>query len=465
MVTTLPTELRAVPALAQVPDEQLEWLFQQSEVRAFKKGERVFEPGQPSQYMYIVLSGRFRIYRHAEGKQRELGRFEAGGITGVLPYSRVQTSLASAEALEDARVMFTDRQVFREMIAQQYELTAALVHVMNDRIRNFTTLRQQNEKLMSLGKLSAGLAHELNNPAAALVRTSHELMQALAYRPESFKKVINMRLDPEVVDQVNKLLFEKAHQGPNEDLSLLQKTEKEDEIMDWLDDQDLEVNDSLVENFVDYGFEIEELEEIYDSVPSKEISPVLNWINQILTTQRMVGEISEASNRISELVKSVKAYTHMDSDQDRQIIDIHEGIINSVKMLKYKIKKGNLSIDKHFDHSIPKINAFPGELNQVWTNIIDNAIDAMEETGGILSIVTGMDGPCVKVEIGDTGKGIPPEVLSNIFDPFFTTKPQGKGTGLGLDVVHRIVEHHQADISVTSEPGKTVFQILFPVEE
>ncbi|MCI4670877.1 MAG: ATP-binding protein [Bacteroidia bacterium] len=450
--------------IGHVPVEQLQWLIDNSTCKEFKVGDPLFIRGTESTHMFVMLSGRFRIWLGEANNTRELARIETGDITGVLPYSRSRNSIAFSAALEPSIVLHTHKDIFPQMIREKHELTTALVHVMSNRIRNFTTLQQQNEKLVSLGKLSAGLAHELNNPAAALVRTAQELKNHLSYLPDNFKNVMRIQISPDEVDTVNDLMYSKIAAGTVEEMSLMQRTEKEDDIRDWLEDNDLDDDDDLIDNLVEFGFTTDELDTVLEKCGEKDIAPVIRWIGNNLSTERMVEEIEDASKRISDLIGSIKSYSHMDQTTDRQLVNIHDGIKNTIMMLKHKFKKNNVQIVKDIDPDISKIYAYPGELNQIWTNIIDNALDAMENTGGTLTLRSGMDGPCVKIQIEDSGKGIPEDVKSRIFDPFFTTKPMGKGTGLGLDVVAKLVAHHRADISVDSEPGKTVFTFLFPVE-
>ena len=216
---------------------------------------------------------------------------------------------------------------------------------------------------------------------------------------------------------------------------------------------------------VDYGFDEEDLEYVLEKVPSKDIAPVLRWVGNVLTTEKLVGEIHEASTRIHDLVSSIKSYSHMDQDADRQQVDIREGLQNTKRILDHKFRRSQVDFIEEYQEPFPKIYANPGELNQVWTNLMDNALDALEATDNArVTIQAGIDGPCLKVSLIDNGPGIPKEIQSQIFDPFFTTKEMGKGTGVGLDVVRQIVESHKASINLNSEPGRTEFILWFPLE-
>ncbi|MEL7530921.1 MAG: ATP-binding protein, partial [Bacteroidota bacterium] len=442
---------------------QLQWMLDKSEILHLKVGDFLFKAGDPSDFLLVVLEGKFRIYFPEQ--RREMFLVEANAITGILPYSRLQSGVANAEAVKDAIVVRFHKEGFPEMISTQHELTTALVHVMTNRVRNFTALQQQNEKLMALGKLSAGLAHELNNPAAAVVRSAQELKTRLSYQPERFKAVMRLKIDPEMVDKVNDVLFEKASQGIQRGLSLMEKTEREEELMDWMDDREIEDGDTIAENLMEFGFSVDDLDMVEESTGSEQLQSILNWMENVISTEKLVGEIQDASVRISDLVKSVKSYTHMDQDQAKQQVDILEGVRITVNILKHKFKANQVTFKESFEPNLPKIPGYPGELNQVWTNIMDNALDAMEGgSANILEVNACCLSSAVVVSIIDNGPGIPEDVQGHIFDPFYTTKELGKGTGMGLDVVHKILLHHRASIEVISEPGRTEFKIVFPLE-
>jgi signal transduction histidine kinase len=405
------------------------------------------------------------MYLLQNNEMRDQVYLDPEAIFGYLPFSRGLISKAMGQAAGNIRVMTLPIGMSREMINKHFELTQALVHIMTTRVRNYTAFQQQNEKMMALGKLSAGLAHELNNPAAAIVRGSTSLKQHLQLEPKSFKEVMAIRMEEQEVDIVTRKLFEILHRGERPKLTLIQRTEREDLVRDWLDDHSISNSDEVAENFVDYAFTCDDMESFKEHIPARYLSPVFNWINTNLVTERMVGDIQESSQRISELVKSIKTFTHMDQGKGKEYTDVHSGLRTTLTILQHKIKKGNVTVKEEFDETIPKVKAMVGELNQVWTNLIDNALDAMEINGkGQLNIRTRRDREFVEVTITDDGPGIPENIRSQIFDPFFTTKDIGKGTGLGLDVVTRIVQQHRGSVKVNSRPGRTEFIVCFLID-
>ncbi|HLP11077.1 MAG TPA: ATP-binding protein [Flavobacteriales bacterium] len=456
--------LKDIPELKEVPIAELDWFVKNSTHYIIKEGDYLFKPGDPVKGTHIVVTGKIKIFITQGNSIKELGVFEPGDITGYLPFSRGKVANGTGQATEDTQMMTFPIERKMEIIQQHFDLTEALVQVMTSRVREFTAFQQQNEKMMALGKLSAGLSHELNNPAAAIVRGSTALKQHLKYQPETFKKVMAIQMTPELVDKVTDILRDVLARNEKTTMSLVERSACEDEVTDWLDEHNVENSMEISENLVEFGFTEENINEFLAVIPEKDLSPVLNWVNNNLVTEKMVQDIQEASNRISELVSAVKNYTHMDRAGDMQLTDIHFGLRNTLKMLNHKIKKGNIEVVENFDTTLPEVKAMVGELNQVWTNLLDNAIDAVEKKGkGRIEIKTERDREFVKVSIIDDGDGIPPEIMSRIFDPFFTTKEMGKGTGLGLDVVFRIIKQHNGTVKPTSVPGKTEFVVCFPM--
>ena len=441
----------------------LEWLIDRAEYRCYEPGDLLFRPGEPVDHMQVVLEGRYVIEQEQQGERRELGVWETGYVTGVLPFSRMVEARAYGRALERCCLLELHRRFFTEMVNVSYELTQALVAVMSTRIRDFASIRFQNEKLMALGKLSAGLAHELNNPASAMVRDAQELYGRHHKTPEKFKAIITMRITPEQTDRVNAILFDKLAHFQHLDLSALERMDRQDELLDWLEDRDVQDAEDIAETFVDFGLTTGDLEQIETIIEGKPLPTILWWLESTLSIEKLVRDIQESADRINKLVQSVKQYSYMDRGVSMEPVDIHEGLRSTLTMLRHQLKKKNIQVDREFDTALPKIPAYAGELNQVWTNLIANAIDAIPEKNGKLHIATFRERHYVCIQITDNGSGIPEANLTRIFDPFFTTKAMGEGTGMGLDIVKRIVDRHRATIDVQSRPGETRFTVCFPV--
>jgi signal transduction histidine kinase len=458
-------ELKKVPLLQTVPEKHMQWLAKKGTTINVPEGEQLFKKGSPIDELRIVLQGRMSIYFEQAGQLRLFAAFEKGEVTGLLPYSRLKTAMASAIANEDSIIFNLHKDHFPEMIRDHHDLTAVLVHSMTDRVRDTTRQQQQDDKMMSLGKLSAGLAHELNNPSAAVVRSARELKSHLSNIPENFKRVIKIKATDGVVDIVNDFVFRKIKGSNSTNASLMERTEREDELAQWLEENEIKSAYDLAENFTSYSVEVKELEELKANLRLEDVPAVINWLHQVFTTERLVEEIEEASRRINVLVTSIKSYTHMDQAPEKQRADIHHGIRNTITMLNHKFKKGNVKLLEQFQEDLPKPNIYVSELNQVWTNLIDNALDAMEgRDNNQLEIKTSKDGSFIKISLTDNGPGIPEEIQNKIFDPFFTTKPIGKGTGLGLDVVRQIIAQHNGSIDAESVPGKTEFKVCLPID-
>ncbi len=454
-------QIRTFEPFQNLGDSDLQWLIDRSDYVLYKQGENIFYPKKPVDHMQIVVDGEF-VSRIKQGNDfNEVGTWSTGYITGLLPFSRMKEAMAYGTALRDTYMLELHKKYFTEMVEVSYEMTQNLVAQMSNRIRDFTHIRLQNEKLMSLGKLSAGLAHELNNPASSIVRNVEELYRRTHQTPERFKRVMTMRITPEQTDRVNAILFSKID-AKRPELSLMQRESLKDDLLDWLEDRDVDNAEVIAETFVEFGMTEDDLDEIHDIVDGKHLDGIMPWLESTLSLEQLVGEIKEASGRIADLIKSIKSYSHMDRARDGELIDIQDGILSTLTILKHQLKNKSIDVQQDFGENLPKILAFPGQLNQVWTNLLDNAIDAMD-SGGVLTIKTYDKRDRVFVEITDNGPGIPDDVKSKIFDPFFTTKGVGKGTGLGLEVVRRIVDHHKGSITVDSVPGKTTFTICFPV--
>jgi signal transduction histidine kinase len=455
------SKLKDFTIFQSIPEAQLQWLIAHSSYRTFEKGELYLKRGDSVDNLVVVLSGKISYSFEQGGVWQQTWEATAGDVVGALPYSRLKSTQGNGMIAESLKALFLHRDHFLPLICDCHELTQVLVWEMLDRSREFTQARQQNEKMLSLGKLSAGLAHELNNPAAAIVRSASQLKSHLGQVPENFKRVMLARYTPADVDVLNEWLFQKLSK-PKLTLTMMERAAAEDDLRDWLDDHIVETtSEDAPEVFVDFSINISDLEHLRKEIPEK-LDTALRWLESSLCTERFVKEIQDAATRIKNLVESVKEYSHLDKAHDKQPTNFHEGIRSTLVMLGFKLKHKKIRVQESFAENLPLVPAIPGEVNQVWTNLIDNAIDALPE-GGTLQIVTKKEANVVRVNFIDNGNGIPEAVLAKIFDPFFTTKPVGEGTGLGLDIVKRIVESHQGEIKVHSTPGQTEFSLTFPL--
>ena len=448
--------LRTFPTFVDVPVEQLEWLARESEVRFYD--DYVLRPGDATEYMMVVLDGGFRVYSIQNQQQKEIMVQMAGAVTGMLPFSRMTTSPIYAEVVGAMTTLELHRSKFHDMMRANYELMGVVVHQMIDRVRTFTSAHFQNEKLMSLGKLSAGLAHELNNPASAIVRSAEDLHSSSVSPSESLRRIHRLDLSDQEVEGLAPILDRIADRPPLR-TSLIERGRREEALIDWLADHNL--SDDHAEVLADASVEVSDLDEIASCVAAQSLPALFVWLQTELHRQKAVTEIAESSRRISTLIRSIKAYTRMDQVHDMQQVDINEGIRNTLMILQHKIRKNSVQLEAQLSETLPTIKGFPGELNQVWTNLMDNALDAMKE-GGTLTVYTGLEKNSVIFRVTDTGAGISSENLQRIFDPFFTTKDVGEGTGVGLDVVQKVVTSHGAKIQVESRPGHTEFTVCFP---
>ena len=459
-----PEELLALfPVFQDVPSKQLTYLIEKSTLIETAQDEYLFKSNEAANELLLVLKGYYNIFLIQKGELKRVSELEAGSVTGVLPFSRMVKATASARATEDSLVLAFPKSEFPYLIKEFYKLTEVLVHEMNSRIRSFTTIQQQNDRMLSLGKLSAGLAHELNNPASAIARSSSELKKHLSYTPESFKKIMEIKLNPEMVDHLNEFLAQKLNADPIV-LSMMERQEAEDELLDFLEDQGLENAEDLLENLVEFHFQTEDLEKIINWSGSENFPAIISWIDSNLSTERMVSTIEDSAKRIAELVSSIKSFTHMDQGSEKSLEQIETGLESTLTMLNHKIRSKNISIDRQYQADLPKVEIWAGQINQVFTNIIDNAIDALEDIEKPqISLKILAKGKYLRIYIADNGPGIPPEKQSLVFDAFFTTKGIGKGTGMGLEISRRIVERHKGSLNFNSKPGLTEFEICLPI--
>ena len=460
-VATQAAELRSIPQFADLSQDALEWLASHMQFLDLEAGQQFFAAGTPADRMFVVLEGELRNRFEGGGGDGRVFVLQAGQITGMLPYSRLKVFPVASHAVIRSRVATLAKELFPEMLQRIPELGPRLVAIMADRIRSITRDEQHSEKLAALGKISAGLAHELNNPSAAAARAAQSLRESIGVLRSA-----NLRLDRQALsaeqrsslaDLEERVLARAAGQS---DVDPLERSDREQALGDWLEQHGIADAWMLAATIADAGASVANLEKLPGKIPTEAIGDVLRRINASYQVNSLVDQIEDSTARISSLVKAVKQYSYMDQGSQQEV-DIHEGLDNTLLILHHQLKHG-VQVTREYDRSLPRICAYGSELNQVWTNLIDNAVDAMGGKGQLL-IRTSRAGDCVQVEIVDNGPGIPPEVQNHLFEPFFTTKGVGEGTGLGLDTVNRIVRQHRGQVLVESRPGQTKFQVSLPL--
>jgi signal transduction histidine kinase len=462
MNAELVKEFRSIPIFADLSDEQLGWLADHSDIATAEPGEIVIRENEPAEWMVIYLEGETDGRREAAGPDAPVYTARAGQVTGMLPFSRMTHFTITARAVSYLRVARISKSLFPEMLNRIPELGPRLVGILSDRVREVTKLDQAREKLASLGKLSAGLAHELNNPAAAAARAANTLRNIFDKREQASMEIDQENLPPEARATL-RLIETKARelQTQTPPMSALELSDIQSEIQTWLEDHGVDDGWEVAPVLAESGVRIEHLERLAQKFTPAVMKPAIRRFGATLEISRLLSDIEHSSCRISELVKAIKEYSFMD-EAPRQEVDIAKGIDSTLIMLNHKLKHG-ITVTRNYDPNLPRIFSYGSELNQVWTNLIDNAADAMEGKGE-LRIRTMREGEDVLAEFVDNGSGIPAEIQTKIFDPFFTTKPMGQGTGLGLDTVYRIVRKHRGNVSVVSRPGYTCFRVRLPIK-
>ena len=453
-------DLLRVPVFAGLPEEQIEWFLSQAEELRFKAGEALINGGEPADAMFVILEGQLQA-RGEIGGETIIVNVDAGQVTGRLPYSRMKTFTFSARALIDCRILRFPESKYHDLVQKMPELTERLVGMMTDRVREMTRREQQRDRLVALGKLSAGLAHELNNPASAAKRAASQLRDILKRVKDASHDLGRRELTPTQKAEVEKLeAFLTQHNEPPPDT--LAMSELEDQLDSLLRSHGQNDLWQLSAGLARRNIRPDVLETLFGALDPGTARAALVRIGALVEVLSLLDEIESSTSRISDLVLAIKEYTYMDQ-APVQNVDIVKSLESTLTILNHKLKHG-VTVQREYQRIPLLVDSFGSELNQVWTNLIDNAIDAMGGQGE-LRIRTYRDDSCVVVEIGDNGPGISPDVQTHIFEPFFTTKGVGEGTGLGLDTVQRIVKKHRGNIQVNSKPGDTVFQVWLPLSD
>jgi signal transduction histidine kinase len=454
------SELLRVPAFSGLPDDQIAWFIGQAKEMNISAGDMAFRQDEPADAMFVVLDGQMQA-RGELGGEAVVIPMKPGDVTGVLPFSRMKQFSVGARAITDSRVLRYPASLFPDLVQKMPELAQRLVGLMSDRIRETTRREQQRDRLASLGKLSAGLAHELNNPASAAKRATSQLRDVLKKIRDASHALGSRDLSPEQKAEIEKLetAFVQSNEVPPDALTISDLEEQIDSLLRSHGQNDLW---QMAADLARKNVQPEALESLFAILDPDTARAALVRIAASVEVATLLDEIESGTSRISDLVRAIKEYTYMDQTP-LQNVDIVKSLETTLTILNHKLKHG-VVVERDYQKIPLLVNSFGSELNQVWTNLIDNAIDAMGGEGKI-QVRTYRDDNCVVVEIADNGPGIPPDVRSHIFEPFFTTKGVGEGTGLGLDTVQRIVKKHRGNIQVSSKPSDTRFQVWLPLAE
>jgi signal transduction histidine kinase len=466
-----PAELRTLFLFQTLDEDKLTWLSDNGYCQTWSAGQPVYTEGDPATCFFVLLSGTLSMHRRVESTEVETARTNQRGVYSGATQSFVKGMAelpywGSVRAVTDCEFWVIGAAEFGGKFREWFPMAVHLIEGITMGFRSSQAIIGQRERLLSLGRLSAGLTHELNNPAAAAVRATASLRELVSKMRRKLGHLATSDVDPKALVALTELqeaAVEKMAKA--EKLSPMQVSEAEDELSTWLDDHGIDDAWDLAPPLVAAGVNTDWLDEVAETVPTTLLADGLHWVTYALETEQLMGEIEDSTGRISALVGAAKQYSQMDRAA-HQDIDVRDGLKSTLIMLSHKIsKRGNITVVKDFDESLPAIPAHPAELNQVWTNLIDNAIYAMPD-GGTLTVRTSQEDGWVLVEICDTGVGIPEEMQQKIFEPFFTTKPVGEGTGLGLDISYRVIaQRHGGDLRVKSRPGDTRFQVRLPLTE
>jgi signal transduction histidine kinase len=454
------SELLRVPAFADLPDDQISWFLANSQEIHVAAGDLYVRQGDPADWMFVILEGQFQ-WRGEFGGDTVVLSAKPGDVTGVLPFSRMKQFTVTGRAVTDGRVLKFPASLFPGLVQKMPELTTRLVALMSDRIRETTRFEQQRDRLASLGKLSAGLAHELNNPASAAKRATSQLRDILKKIRDASLELGRRDLTPAQKSEIDKLEASFTQQDivPPDALTISDLEDQIDSLLRSHGQNDLW---QLAADLARRNIKPEVLESLFANLEGDTARAALVRIAASAEVASLLHAIESSTSRISDLVGAIKEYTYMDQ-APVQNVDIVKSLETTLTILNHKLKQG-VVVQRDYLRVPLLVNSFGSELNQVWTNLIDNAIDAMHGKGE-LRVRTYHDDGCVVVEIRDNGPGIPHELQPHIFEPFFTTKGVGEGTGLGLDTVQRIVKKHRGNIQVSSKPGDTRFQVWLPLAE
>ena len=457
-----------VPFCVQLNNRsEVQQLFERGKLVLLKPGEYLKREGDPGDF-YVLLEGRLRVTKEIDKQEIVLVTHEPGAFFGEVPLLLDAPFFVNSYGVDECYLFQLEKESFWEIITTYPLISQTILRTIAQRLQNLELMIRAREKLISLGTLAAGLAHELNNPASAVESTIPQLNQTFTNLKNQALKFYELQLSPEQVQLLrnleDRLCLANRVKSPSIDPYTI--SDLEDKLADWLESQGIIEGWKLASTFVEAGLKIEQLHTLTTNLSAETQKDVLVWLGATLKAKELLMQVDRGIKRISTSIKAVKEYSYLDQ-APQQLVDIHEGIESTLIMLRHKQKQHGVSIIREYDRQILLLDGYGSELNQVWTNLIDNAIDSLSEklTGEKqIWIRTLRDGYFLIVEVVDNGMGIEPNVQQRIFEPFFTTKEVGRGTGLGLLISYRIVvEHHRGNISVESVPGNTCFRVRLPI--
>ena len=458
--TDLVERLTQHKTLGSAPRKELEWLAAHGSLRRLEVGELLAHKGEAVDSMHVILSGRVALFADRGAGPNKIVEWREGDVTGMLPYSRLVKPPGDAIVQEPLEILSVPRDQLRKMTRECFEITTILVHIMLDRARLFNASELHDEKMISLGKLSAGLAHELNNPASAIERCVSQLIDRLEDAEHAARALEGARLSDEQLAAMDAVRASCVCKKTSETRSALEQADREDAIAGWLGAHRLDVSNAPM--LADSEVTFEALDSLGKVVSGPSLNAVLRWAAADCAVRKLSSEIQGSSARISCLLMAVKGFTHMDQAPVADSVNPGLGLRDAVTVLNSKATGKSVTVAVDLEAGLPQIFGRAAELNQIWGILIDNALDAAPE-GGRVEVSASREGQHVVVRVVDNGPGIPVEVRSRIFDPFFTTKPMGHGTGLGLDIARRLVRHNDGVIDFESHPMRTEFRVSLPV--
>jgi signal transduction histidine kinase len=453
-----PGELRKIAILAELPDARLEELARHGTEQWFEVGEYVFRGSDEARFWWLLLEGELETTVDVAGDELPFLHHDAGGYLGAISLLTGERLRGSTRAATPARLFLVEPEAFRQLLVGEPSVFKAVMSVFVPILTGVTAIERDRDRLLSLGTLAAGLAHELNNPAAAAQRAASELRSAERRAQAALSQLAGSGLDADGMGELCPLTAEALAASASAPLlDSLDRADREAELAAWLAERGALADNGTAE-LVDAGLDEAWLERLLAVAPG-EPGSVLAWVTSRLTAARIARELEDSTGRISQLVQSVRQYSYLDQAQ-RQEVDVHEGLESTLAILGHKITDAGVEIVRDYDRSIPRIEANAPELNQVWTNLIDNAVAAANAR---VTIRTTRSGDFLSVEVEDDGAGVPPEIAERVFDAFFTTKEPGEGTGLGLDIARRIVLRHRGDLRLKQVERGACFQVLLPL--